>query len=80
IVPVITDYYNLSHPKKGRFEVNLSHSFGQYGSIYASGNQQTYWGTNDKNEWLQAGYANNWKGVNYSFSMSRNKMAQVNET
>ena len=46
--PIITDYYNLYNSKKGRFEVNISHSLGNYGSLFVSGNQQTYWGYQQK--------------------------------
>ncbi len=78
--PIITDYYNLYNAKKGRLEVNISHSLGKYGSLFVSGNQQTYWDTDKKNEWAQAGYANSWKGLNYSFSISRNKYSEINQT
>ncbi|MDN5417617.1 MAG: outer membrane usher protein FimD [Acinetobacter sp.] len=78
--PIITDYYNLYNSKKGRFEVNISHSLGNYGSLFVSGNQQTYWDTNKKNEWVQAGYANSWKALNYSFSVSRNKYSEINQS
>lgn len=78
----IADYYNLYNTKKGRFEINISHSLGKYGSLYVSGNQQTYWNTSKKNEWIQAGYTNSWKGLNYSLSVSQNKSANLdrNET
>lgn len=78
--PIITDYYNLYNAKKGRFEVNISHSLGKYGSLFISGNQQTYWNTNKKNEWAQAGYANSWKSLNYSFSVSHNKYSELKQT
>ncbi len=78
--PIITDYFNLYNSKKGRFEVNISHSLGQYGSLFVSGNQQTYWGTNKRNEWIQAGYANSWKSLNYSFSVSHNKLSQIDKS
>ncbi|SPL71302.1 outer membrane usher protein FimD [Acinetobacter stercoris] len=78
--PIITDYFDLYNSKKGRFEVNISHSLGKYGSLFVSGNQQTYWGTNKRNEWVQAGYANSWKALNYSFSISHNKLSQLTES
>ncbi len=78
--PIITDYYNLYNAKKGRFEVNISHSLGKYGSLFISGNQQTYWNTNKKNEWAQAGYANSWKSLNYSFSVSHNKYSELKQS
>lgn len=78
--PIITDYFDLYDAKKGRFEVNISHSLGKYGSVFVSGNQQTYWGTTKRNEWIQAGYANSWKALNYSFSVSHNKFSQIDQS
>ncbi|MFW1948060.1 outer membrane usher protein FimD [Acinetobacter bereziniae] len=72
-LPNIEDYYNLSNAKKGRFQLNITHSLGDYGALFVSGNQQTYWNTDKKDEWLQAGYSNSWKSLNYSFAVSRNK-------
>jgi outer membrane usher protein len=72
-LPNIEDYYNLKNAKKGRFQANITHSFGDYGSLFLSGNQQTYWNTDKKDEWVQAGYSNSWKTLNYSFAVSRNK-------
>lgn len=74
-LPNIEDYYNLNNTKKGRFQLNITHSLGNYGALFISGNQQTYWNTDKKDEWLQAGYSNSWKTMNYSFSASRNKYA-----
>lgn len=74
--PNIEDYYNLKNTKKGRFQLNITHSFGDYGSLFISGNQQTYWNTDKKDEWLQAGYSNSWKLMNYSLSVSRNTYSE----
>lgn len=74
--PIITDYHNLRFNKKGRFQVSLSQKLGetgQFGSLYVSGNQQSYWGTDSKDEWYQAGYSNGWKGISYSLSLSTSK-------
>lgn len=77
----ITDYYNLNNTKKGRFEANISHSFGKkYGSIYLSGNQQTFWGTKNKNTWFQAGYANSWNDVNFSLAASYVQSSEVEQS
>ena len=79
ITPKIIDYYNLNNIKKGRIELNISHSLEKYGSLFLTGNQQSYWGTNKKNEWYQAGYSNSWKGVNYSLSINYTKYADILE-
>jgi outer membrane usher protein len=78
-IPNIADYYDLNNTKKGRFEANISHSFGEYGSLFLSANHQTYWNTNKKNEWIQAGYANSWKTLNYSFSVSHNNYSEAKQ-
>lgn len=78
--PIITDYYNLYNAKKGRFEANISHSLGKYGSLFISGNQQTYWNTDQKDEWIQGGYSNSWKALNYSLSVSHNRSSEMNQS
>jgi outer membrane usher protein len=51
-LPYLEDYYNLNNAKRGRFQLNISHSLGGlWRSIYF-GNQQTYWNTDKKDEWL----------------------------
>lgn len=66
-------YHNLRYSKRGRFQVNISQSLGDYGSLYLSGSQQTYWGTDRDNTWYQAGYASGWRGISYSVSASWSK-------
>lgn len=73
-------YHNLDWNKKGRFQVSISQSLGEWGSIYLSGNEQSYWGTNETNTWYQMGYAGAWKGASYSLSWSRNKSAGISDT
>lgn len=72
-VPDIISYHNLTQNKKGRFQVNISQSLGDYGSLYLSGSEQTYWGTDDINTWYQVGYSGSWRGVSYGLSMSWNR-------
>lgn len=67
---VATRYHNLRYNKKGRFQANISQSLGGYGSLYASGSQQSYWGTDQTNAWYQLGYASGWRGISYSLSWS----------
>jgi outer membrane usher protein len=44
-VPDVQSYHNLAWSKKGRFQLNISQSLGDLGSVYVSGSEQTYWGT-----------------------------------
>jgi outer membrane usher protein len=72
-VPDIISYHNLTQNKKGRFQVNISQSLADYGSLYLSGSEQTYWGSDDTNTWYQVGYSGGWRGVSYALSMSWNR-------
>lgn len=76
-VPDIISYHNLTQNKKGRFQVNVSQSLGDYGSLYVSGSEQTYWGTDDTNRWYQVGYSGGWRGISYRLSMSWNRSIGV---
>lgn len=74
--PSIISYHNFRYNKKGRFQISLSQSLGEsgrYGSIYVSGNQQSYWGTGAIDEWYQTGYSNSWDGVSFSLSLNTMK-------
>ncbi|MGZ0719074.1 fimbria/pilus outer membrane usher protein [Pseudomonas palleroniana] len=44
---------------------------------FRSGNRQTYWNTTEITDLFQAGYQNNFKGVNYTLSYSYNKGAWI---
>ncbi|WP_312624631.1 fimbrial biogenesis usher protein [Scandinavium sp.] len=79
-VPDIISYHNLTQNKKGRFQVNVSQSLGDYGSLYLSGSEQTYWGTDDTNTWYQVGYSGGWRGVSYGLSMSWNRSIGISGT
>ncbi|MDU1105205.1 MAG: fimbria/pilus outer membrane usher protein, partial [Enterobacter sp.] len=79
-VPDVQSYHNLTWNKKGRFQLNVSQSLGDYGSVYISGSEQTYWGTDETNLWYQLGYAGGVKGINYSVSWSWNKSVGIDGT
>ncbi|WP_142909637.1 fimbria/pilus outer membrane usher protein, partial [Klebsiella pneumoniae] len=42
------DFYNLRYSKRGKFQASVSQPFGNYGSMYLSASQQTYWNTDKK--------------------------------
>lgn len=77
---VATSYHNLRYNKKGRFQVNISQSLRDYGSVYVSGSQQTYWGTDQDNTWYQLGYSSGWRGISYSLSLSWSKSLGLSDT
>lgn len=67
-------YVYSNYPRKGRFEANISHSFGgDKGSFFITGTEQNYWGTKAKNRWVQAGYSAVYKDINFSLSVSNFK-------
>jgi len=76
-VPDVISYHNLTMNKRGRFQVNISQSLGDYGSVYVSGSQQSYWGTSDTNTWYQLGYSGGWQGISYSLAWSWNQSVGI---
>lgn len=78
-IPLATNYYNLHNAKRGNFQANISHNFKEYGTFYLSAHQQDYWGTPEKDRWIQAGYSTSFKGVNYTLSYSRNQSRGLNK-
>jgi outer membrane usher protein len=62
------DYYNLYYTKRGKIQVNISQQLGNYGSMYLSGSEQTYWHTDDKDKLWQLGYSTTWHDVNINLS------------
>ncbi len=79
-VPDVQSYHNLRWNKKGRFQVNISQALGDYGSVYVSGSEQSYWGTSETNTWYQLGYAGGVKGVSYALSLSWSRAAGIDDS
>lgn len=71
--PGANQYYNLKYSKKGRVQVNITQQVWDYGSLFLTGSQQTYWHTGEKNDLLQTGYSAYWNDISYSLSYSYNK-------
>jgi len=65
--------YNLNYAKRGRLEVNLSQELGDMGSLFLNLSQQTYWGTDDKENLAQLGYTGSWGAVTYNVAYNYNK-------
>ena len=66
----VLNSYNLYNNQRSQFQLNISQSFGEYGSIYASANRQDYWNTNDTTKTVQFGYSGAMKYLNYSINYS----------
>ncbi len=79
------NHYNdeLYHDnKKNRFQITLSQSLNDYGSIYFSTYQQDYWDRSGKERSISSGYSNNMGGIsynlNYSYSSTPNQRKSDN--
>ncbi len=60
------DFYNLRYSKRGKFQASVSQPFGNYGSMYLSASQQTYWNTDKKDSLYQVGYNTSIKGIGFA--------------
>lgn len=56
--------------QRSTFQVRLSQQLEEYGAIYLTGSRSDYWGNEQVNNTLSAGYNNSFKGVNYNISYS----------
>lgn len=56
--------------KKNRFQVTISQSLNDFGSLYVSAYQQEYWNRTGKERSLSTGYSNNYNGITYSLNYS----------
>lgn len=70
-------YYNLNYTKKGRFQLNINQNLGEYGSLYASANYQSYWNAPKSSKTYQVGYSNAVRYFTYSFSWSLQDSANI---
>ena len=71
-------YYNLRNTRKGNLQININQRLGDYGSVYITGSEQTYWNTNSKDRYYQAGYTSGWKGISYTLAWSYNQVRDMN--
>lgn len=63
-----SDVYNLKNSKRARFESSISQKLGDFGSLWLTGMQQTYWNSASRNTSLSLGYSNTLGPVTYSFN------------
>lgn len=76
----VVDYYNLNNNKRDKLQLNVSQQVGESGSLYFSGSRQSYWGTDDANTLLQAGYSGTFSGVSWNLNYSYNKIPGLDGT
>jgi outer membrane usher protein FimD/PapC len=70
-------YHDLQRSKKGRFQLSISQMLGDVGSLYLSGNKQTYWNSDGADTWYQAGFSSEWHDISYSISYSLSRNAGI---
>ena len=54
------------HSRRNEVRFELSQQIGDWGSVFASARQQSYWGTSAKDRLVQVGYSGNYKQFGYS--------------
>lgn len=62
----LSSYYDLNFIKKGRFQVNITQNLGNYGSLSAAADHQTYWNSSKASKNYQIGYAKSFGKVSFS--------------
>ncbi|WP_431511749.1 fimbria/pilus outer membrane usher protein [Variovorax sp. DAIF25] len=59
------------HNRRNELRLELSQSLGEWGAVFASARQQSYWGTSAKDSLVQIGYSGNYKQFGYSVYYNR---------
>lgn len=77
--PDWNDFYNLYYSKKGKIELNVSQQVGELGSIFVTGQEQSYWHTDEKDRLLQLGYNGSWHDISYSVSWNYSRSPDEDE-
>lgn len=71
--PLWVTRYDLYYTKRGKFQLNISQQLGDYGALYLTGSQQSYWHTDEKQTLVQLGYNTTLSDINYGISYNYNK-------
>ena len=59
--------------QRGRLQLSLNQSLGNYGSVYLSASAQQYWNREQSDTFFQAGYTNSFKYGTYSITAGRTR-------
>lgn len=78
--PVWASYYNLYYSKRGKVQLNVSQQLNDYGSVFITGSQQSYWNTDNTDTLMQVGYSGTFAGISYTLSYNYNKNAGAPES
>ena len=63
-----TNYYNLRSNKRERLQASISQKIGTLGTLYLTGNRQTYWDDSATTSSLQAGFSSSIGQVSYNLA------------
>lgn len=75
VKPALVDYYNLTHNKRGKLQISVTQQLGRVMTLYLSGSHQSYWGSGEADEQLQAGLNTSVGYINWTVSYSQTKSA-----
>ena len=70
---------NRSFAQKGRFDITINQPLSEYGSLYLSASDTTYWDRSGSENTIQAGYSFNIGRVNTGISVSKIKNTTLNQ-
>jgi outer membrane usher protein len=68
-------YYNLYSNKRERLQASISQKLGTLGTLYLTGNRQTYWDDSAASSSLQAGFSSAIGKVSYNFAYGYSRYA-----
>ncbi|WP_368913269.1 fimbria/pilus outer membrane usher protein [Mixta calida] len=76
-----SEWSNLLNRPQNRFSVTLNQRLGEKGgNFYTSGYIENYWNKAGSDVQYQVGYTNNYRAINYGFSVNRSKTGSYSET
>jgi outer membrane usher protein len=73
------DSLNLNYNKKSQYQVNVIQPLWDGLSIYFSGYQRNYWGTNKTEKNLASGLTAYWGNINYAFNYTSSKYEDITD-
>lgn len=63
-----------SNNKRSRMQLNINQSLGDYGSLYFSAYQQSFWGNNSYERNISSGYNVNYHSISYGINYTLNQL------
>lgn len=74
----VLNTWNLNQNKRSQFQLSISQSLADWGSVFASADQQQYWNSDATSRNLQVGYSGIFSKLNYSVTYSYNTVSGGN--